>query len=238
MTVSQPGNISPHLSTFAMLHLPVRPAFAAKPLRRDRSCHRSPHARSNASAIVPRLRSGQARAAWSNAELARARGCSLGVLEYPSAAGFRHVDDAVAIHRHALAAAAARKVRRLRIGHEVPHLAVAFAADADAALHCRIGVRHAGLRVGAIEHPRAIEEDAARPPELPPLGEELPLLVEHLDARVAAIGHEQPSLRIEHEAVRRVELALTRSLPAPLLDVLPVAVELDDARVAVAAVAV
>jgi hypothetical protein len=40
-----------------------------------------------------------------------------------------------------------------------------------------------------------------------PLGDEPAFLIEHLDAAVAAIGNKESSLRIEDEAVRRVELA-------------------------------
>src|SRR5258705_5876175 len=107
MTVLQPGNISPHLSTFAMLHLrcarlrgeaasagQVLPPIAACKIERVRDCPSTPLGAGPSTSLR------QAQAAWSNAELARARGCSLGVLEYPSATGFRHVDDAVAIHRH------------------------------------------------------------------------------------------------------------------------------------------
>src|SRR5262249_50320384 len=71
-----------------------------------------------------------------------------------------------------------------------------------------------------------------------PLGDELPVLIEHLNTAVASIGNEQSSLRVEDEAMRSVEIARPRSFLAPRLDEFSVLVELDDARVAVAAVTV
>src|SRR4029450_11757480 len=104
-------------------------------------------------------------------------------------------------------------------------------ATLDGGVH----VGRAGLRIGRVQKTRTIECDAARTPPLFPLGDELPLLVEDLDAAVAAIRNEKASLRIEDEAVRRLELARSRSLLAPRLDELSFLVELDDARVAGAA---
>src|SRR3989304_6083348 len=64
--------------------------------------------------------------------------------------------------------------------------------------------------------------DPARPAELTPLLEEPPVAVENLDPVVAPIGDEQPSLRVEREAVRLIELPRTGALPAELAKVLSV----------------
>ena len=60
--------------------------------------------------------------------------------------------------------------------------------------------------------------DAARPAELPPLGDELAVLIEDLDAVVLAIADEQPAARVHRDGVRLADLAGARSLRAPLLD--------------------
>src|SRR5204863_3710860 len=71
-----------------------------------------------------------------------------------------------------------------------------------------------------------------------PFFEEIPFLVEDLDAAVAAVADEQPSPGIHGEGVRRVELTAIGSLPAPGLDEPSVLRELHDARVGVSAVSV
>src|SRR5262245_39102832 len=60
------------------------------------------------------------------------------------------------------------------------------------------------------------------------------VVVEHLDARVAAIGHIDVALRIDLQAVRRVHLARRGAARPDRLDELAELVELDDARVGVA----
>src|SRR5262249_59949419 len=99
------------------------------------------------------------------------------------------------------------------------------AADADAALPAgiRLAVR---LRVRDVEDVTLVDVDAAGPSELLPLLEELAVLVEDLDAVVRAVGHEQPPLRIQGQAVRSVELARAGALLAPGLDERPVLREL------------
>src|SRR5882672_10219426 len=116
-------------------------------------------------------------------------------------------------------------------------LAVLDAADANALLEWRIDLL-ARRRIGGIENVVLVDVDPARPAELTPLGEELAVLIEDLDARIRTVGDEEPSLRIHRQPMRRVELARSRALLAPGLDELAVLGEFDDARVGVAAMAV
>ena len=52
------------------------------------------------------------------------------------------------------------------------------------------------------------------------------ILVEHLDARVVAVGDVEQALRVEHQRVRQVELARPFAFLAPGLDEVAVAIEL------------
>src|SRR5215467_6439353 len=56
------------------------------------------------------------------------------------------------------------------------------------------------------------------------------VLIEDLDAVVAAIGHPQSASPVERQGVRRAELAVTHADSTPRLDELPVGRELADAR--------
>src|SRR5207237_10308688 len=56
-----------------------------------------------------------------------------------------------------------------------------------------------------------------------------PVLIEDLQAVVAAIGHPQAALRVERERMRRAELAVAHADGAPRLDELAVRRELADA---------
>src|SRR6185503_14027571 len=94
------------------------------------------------------------------------------------------------------------------------------------------------VRVGDIEDVVLVDIETARPAELTPLGEELALLVEDLNAAVGAVADEKAALRIHRERVRRVELAGARALLAPGLDELAVLGELHDAGIGLAAMAV
>ena len=87
---------------------------------------------------------------------------------------------------------------RLRVGDEGGDLAVARAPDADAALPARVALG-VGLGIGAVEHVVLVDVDAAQTAELLPLLEELPVLVEDLQAVVGAVGDEQPALRVESD---------------------------------------
>src|SRR6185369_10375551 len=87
------------------------------------------------------------------------------------------------------------------------------------------GIRH-------IQHIVLVDEDAARPPELLPGGEEFPILIENRDAAVAAVRHEQTPLRIEGQHMQTLQLAVARTQMAEAFDELAVPVEFHDARIA------
>ena len=69
-------------------------------------------------------------------------------------------------------------------------LAVLGAADADALLEAGIGLL-VGLRIRDIDHIVLVDGDAARPPELLPLGKEFAVLIENLEPVVGAVGDEE-----------------------------------------------
>src|SRR5207248_5452422 len=77
--------------------------------------------------------------------------------------------------------------------------------------------------LGAVDDIEAIAlgEDAPRRAEIRPLGDELAALIEHLDALVAAIADVEPSLRVDGDAVRLVELSRLGSLPPHQVTNLP-----------------
>src|SRR6185503_3041090 len=75
----------------------------------------------------------------------------------------------------------------------------------------------------------AIDVDAAWTSELFPLIDELPILIEYLDAAVAAVRDENAAARVDRDAVRRIEFTWSRSTLAPRLDELAVLRELHDA---------
>ena len=108
------------------------------------------------------------------------------------------------------------RAQLLGLRNEGRDLAVLDAADPDALLEARIGLV-GRCRVGDVDDVVLVDEDAARPAELLPLGEELAVLVEDLDAAVDAVGDEQPAGGIDRQPVRRVELARGRcpSCPRP-----------------------
>ena len=66
-------------------------------------------------------------------------------------------------------------------------------------------------------HVVLVDVDAARPAELRPLLDELAVLIEDLDAVVAAVADEQAAPRIHRERVRLIELARpgARACPTP-----------------------
>src|SRR5262245_14415020 len=100
--------------------------------------------------------------------------------------------------------------RRLHVLDEGANTPVLRAPDPDALLDAGqlvgagVGAR---LGVGHVDSVVLGDEDAARPPELTPLAEELPLLVEDLNAVVLAITDEQPAARVHRNGVRLTELA-------------------------------
>src|SRR5690242_2832509 len=123
-----------------------------------------------------------------------------------------------------------------RFENEGRNLAILHAADADTRLVGRIGL--VGRIVGHVKDIVLVDMQAARPTELLPFEQKFSVLVESLNAVVRAVGDEQPASRIHGKAMRHVELARSLALLAPLLDVLAILVELDDAVVGIPAVAI
>src|SRR6185503_21388279 len=113
------------------------------------------------------------------------------------------VDVPHRVDRHALRGARALHLERIR--DAVEDLAARSLADADAALPARVGRDAVRLGVGDV-HPAIPQRDAARPPVLLPLGDEVSLRVDNLYPVVAAVGDEEPPLRIHREVVRSLEL--------------------------------
>src|SRR6266849_531198 len=142
------------------------------------------------------------------------------------------IDVAVVVHANAFEGAEV-----FGFLDEPSDLAVLGAADPDALLEARVGLV-GRLRVGDVDHVVLVDPDAARPTELLPLGEELAVLVEDLDAAVGAVGDEQTPGGIEREPVRHVEFARSLAFLAPRFDELAVSGELHDAGIGLVAVSV
>src|SRR6185503_5618647 len=102
-----------------------------------------------------------------------------------------------------------RRAGRLQIkaiGDEIQHCAVREPADPNAALPSWVGCigKSIRLRVGYVDH--AIPDgDTTGAAELLPLVDEPTVLIEDLDAHVAAIGDPQSPLRIHGDVMRRPE---------------------------------
>src|SRR6267378_2065686 len=162
----------------------------------------------------------------------------LGVLHHPLRSDLGAVDVALSVGRDAFGGAGTGGVL-VGIRNESRHLAVLGAADPDAALP--VGARlvdRARLRIRNIDDIVLVDVDAARAAELRPLVDEVAVLIEDLDAVVAAVAKEQPAARVHRQRVRAVDLAGCAALLAPGLDELAGLVELDDAGIGVAAVTV
>src|SRR5262245_40923889 len=109
---------------------------------------------------------------------------------------FGSVDVAAHVDGDAFGGARAHGVLD-RIRNKGDHFAVVHAADSDAPLPVGAIARHAaGFRVGDVEHVRLVDVDAARPAELAPFRDEVALLIEDLNAVVAAIPDEEAAARI------------------------------------------
>src|ERR1700674_3141664 len=151
----------------------------------------------------------------------------------------RHLAGPAAIDIAGIVEADSFGRRNLGIGcrNEGCDLAVLGAADADAGLEARIVVL-VRLIVRHVDIVVLVDGDVARPAELLPFGDEFSVRIEDLDAAVAAVGDENPSLGIYRDAVQLVELALRLAVLAPGGDLLAGLIELDDAIVGVPAMAV
>src|SRR4029077_8233871 len=94
-------------------------------------------------------------------------------------------------------------------------------------------VRAPGFRVGHVERVVPGDEQPTRATEISPFRDEAAFLIEDLNAVVAAVGDEQPALRIERQVVWTHQLARAAAFLADNLDQLAVLGKLHDARVAV-----
>src|ERR1700675_4987712 len=134
-------------------------------------------------------------------------------------ADFAAVHIALRVHRAALRSAGPLHLER--VGNAVEDVAVLDAADPDAPLPPRVRCNAVRFRVGHID--RVVPDvNAARAAELMPFGDERSVLIEDLDAHVAAVGDEEPSLRVHGEVVRRFEFDRPRAELAERFDKLAV----------------
>src|SRR5262245_24798523 len=127
---------------------------------------------------------------------------------------------------------------RFGIRNERVHLAVLRASDADAARAARIvavALNALRLRVDHEDPIVLVDEDSTGAAELLPLVEELPILIEYLDAIVRTVGHEHPAPRIHGDCMRPIEFARRCAFLAPSLDELSIFCELHHAVVRIVA---
>ena len=109
-------------------------------------------------------------------------------------------------HRvHGKAFGCARALHLNRIWDAVEDLAGLELADADAAEPAGVRGDTIGFRVGDVDEAVA-QVDAAWAAELFPLGDEATVLLEDLDAVVAAVGNKEPPLGVHGDIVRGLEL--------------------------------
>src|ERR1043166_2034673 len=143
-------------------------------------------------------------------------------------ADFRTVDRTPRIHRDTLAGAGAPRLRLRRVGNQPPERAVPGAPDPDPALPVAVRGRHPPrFGVGNVNRV-APDVDAARPAELAPHREGLPILVEDLDPVVAPVPDEEPPPGIHRQGVGLVQLARTRAPGPEGFEQPPVLVELEN----------
>src|SRR5688572_5423693 len=139
-------------------------------------------------------------------------------LDRPDLAG---VDVASPVDRHAFAhrsdAAHARRSLGNVLRHEIPHVAGLGVADAKALPPARVVVL-VRLRVDRVQDVVAVDVEPADAAELVPGEEMFSFLVEDLDAAIAAIGDEQPPLRVHGQRMRTAEFAVPVAPRAKALD--------------------
>src|SRR5262245_58582512 len=218
-----------------MLHLPARSCYLIA--CKNHSFESKDIDQRTPAALLPH-ESGRHRTPTRNQSARGICAVRLCIPKQPAGTGLREIDDSIAIDRNSLAPAATRKVGGLRVRNKETDLSVTQAADPHPTFDGGIHVWSTGLRIGRIQGSRSIQRDAARTSPLLPLRDELPVLIKYLDPAVAAIGDKESPLRVQHESVRCIEFAGSGSLRAPRLDELALLVELDDARVAVAAMTI
>src|SRR5438034_4636835 len=125
----------------------------------------------------------------------------LGKLSRPD---FPAEDIAQRVYGKAFGRARALHVNRIR--DAVEDLAGLELADANAAEPAGVRGDAVGFRVGDVDEAIA-QVDAARAAELFPLGDEAAVLLEDLDAVVAAVGNEEQPLGVHGDIVRGLEVA-------------------------------
>src|SRR6266481_7512580 len=142
---------------------------------------------------------------------------------------FGGVDVAVGVDGHALARRALiHPVVAFERPDEPGDAVLVDRADPDAVTPVRVVV---GARLGVDHVDRvAPDEEATGTAEHIARLKVRSVLIEDLDAVVAAIGHPQAASPVERQRVRRAELAVTHADSTPRLDELPVGRELADAR--------
>src|SRR5262249_27685351 len=142
---------------------------------------------------------------------------------------FGGVDVAVGVDGHALARGALiHTVVAFERRDEPGDAVFVDRADPDAVSPVRVVVR-GRLRVDHVDR-LALDEQAAGTAEHVARLEVRSVLIEDLDAMIAAIGHPQAAARIERQRVRRAEFTVAHADPAPRLDEFPIGRELADAR--------
>src|SRR6266853_380304 len=142
---------------------------------------------------------------------------------------FGGVDVAVGVDGHALARRALiHPVVAFERRDEPGDAVLVDRADPDAVTPVRV-VIWARLGVDHVERVAPDEEATGTAEHIARL-KVRSVLIEDLDAVVAAIGHPQAASPVERQRVRRAELAVTHADSTPRLDELPVGRELADAR--------
>src|SRR5262245_63850711 len=120
------------------------------------------------------------------------------------------VHIAVAIDGHAFARCALIHAILTREWRDESHNAL-LVHRSDAATVVPVWmVQRSCLGVDHVEHV-ALDEDSARAAEHIARLEVLSVLIEDFEAVVPAIGHPEPTLRVERERMRRAELAVTHA---------------------------
>src|SRR6185369_3160759 len=155
------------------------------------------------------------------------------VLLEPLRRGFAAVDVAVAVDRHEFGAVASG-LPRVSPGKQNERVNPARLAVADADPLLPSGILNViGLGIGDVDLILAVEGNPARLAELGPRrGERLAVLIEDLNAVVAAIADEHTSARIDRDGVNRMEFAGCPAGLAPRGHEFSRARELHDAIVA------
>ena len=101
-------------------------------------------------------------------------------------------------------ARAVPSVRVCRIRNESPYLTGPHTSHTNTSLPAR---RHVRFRIDAVQHVILIAVDPTQMPELLPLLQDGPFLVEDLYAAVGPVGYEEAALRVHGQAMGLTELS-------------------------------